>query len=69
MPRTSFAEYELEYLENASGRAFRLYLAARSERRPPGQIAALWATYESTLAQCRRARTPPARGSFRRTAA
>lgn len=69
MPRMPFAEYELEYLENAAGRAFRLYLAARAERRPPGQIAALWASYESALAQCRQARTPPARYAFQRTAA
>jgi len=69
MPRMPFAEHELEHLENAAGRAFRLYLAARSEHRPPEQIAALRDAYESALEQCRKARIPQTQGILRRTAA
>ncbi|HEU4670787.1 MAG TPA: hypothetical protein VFR91_08755 [Dyella sp.] len=69
MPRTPSAEHDLEQLENAAGRAFRLYLAARSEHRPPQHIADLKAVYESALERCRRARMPrPWRASGRSAA-
>ena len=50
---------ESERLDNDAGRAFRAYLAARSEGRPANEVAVLKAAYEAVATSCR---------SFRMTA-
>lgn len=60
---------ESERLDNDAGRAFRLYLAARSEGRSPQEIAALKAAYESAASRCRSVRLAAHGGAFRTTVA
>lgn len=58
-------ERESERLDNAAGRAFRLYLAARSEGRSAQEIAALKAAYEVAASQCRSVRLANHHGTLR----
>lgn len=60
---------ESERLDNDAGRAFRLYLAARSDGRSPQEISALKAAYESAASRCRSVRLAAHGGAFRITAA
>lgn len=58
-------EREGERLDNDAGRAFRLYLAARSEGRSAQEIAALKAAYEVAASRCRSVRIAAYRGAQR----
>lgn len=60
-------ERQGEQLDNAAGRAFRLYLAARSEGRPAQEIAALKAAYETAASRCRSVRLAGTHGGVLRT--
>lgn len=60
---------ESERLDNGAGRAFRLYLAARLEGRPVGEIAVLKAAYEAAAMSCRSIRTTAHDGERRSMAA
>lgn len=55
---------DIDQLDNAAGRAFRLYLAARAEARPAQEIAALKKAYELALAHARRGRMTTRIGSL-----
>jgi hypothetical protein len=59
------SERESERLENAAGRAFRIYLAARSEGRSANEIATLKAAYEVASSRCRSVRLATHGGAFR----
>lgn len=58
-------ERESERLDNDAGRAFRLYLAARFEGRPPAEIAVLKAAYDAAAVSCRSFRVSARDGSSR----
>lgn len=56
---------ESERLDNDAGRAFRLYLAARMERRPSEEIAVLKAAYDAAAKSCRSVRISANGGEYR----
>lgn len=60
---------DIDQLDNAAGRAFRLYLAARADGRSSQEIAALKSAYDAALARARRGRMNTRIGSLDATIA